>query len=192
MFAALDLFDAVAGRRDPLTPPRRLMTVGKNSIFRNDFSEIGEELFRMLVDFGGLKPEHRLLDVGCGVGRLAIQLTRYLNVSYGGFDIVKPSIEYCQRVITRPHPNFKFRLVKVHNTYYAPNEEAKPYEFRFPYPDSSFDFVLLTSVFTHMQHRELEHYHAEITRVLAPGGICFATYFLIDEETERQIAAGNT
>ena len=192
VFATLDLFDTITGRRDPLTPPRRLMTVGSNSRFRNDFTAIGQQLFDMLVEIGGLKPHHRVLDVGCGVGRLAIPLTRYLTTSYDGFDIVKPSIEYCQRVITRKHPNFRFRLVQLHNTHYTPDVETKPYDFRFPYPDNSFDFVLLTSVFTHMQHRELQTYHAEIARVLAPGGICFATYFLLDQETDQQIASGRT
>ena len=192
VFATLDLFDTITGRRDPLTPPRRLMTVGSNSRFRNDFTEIGEQLFSMLGEIGGLKPHHRVLDVGCGVGRLAIPLTRYLTTSYDGFDIVKPSIEYCQRVITRRHPNFRFRLVELHNSLYAPKVDARPHDFRFPYPDSSFDFVLLTSVFTHMQHRELQTYHAEIARVLAPGGICFATYFFLDEDSERQLDLGQT
>ena len=38
----------------------------------------------------GLKPEHRVLDIGCGVGRVALPLTRYLTSgTYDGFDIVK-------------------------------------------------------------------------------------------------------
>ena len=70
----LDTLDAALGRRDELTPPRRLIFIG-----RGRFLEIGKEFtehFKQLVD---LKPNQHVLDVGCGIGRIAIPLTRYLS-----------------------------------------------------------------------------------------------------------------
>ena len=49
--------------------------------------------------------------------------------------------------------------------------------------------MFLTSVFTHMQRPELETYLAEISRVLAPGGRVFATYFLLNPVSLAAIAA---
>ena len=43
-------------------------------------------------------------------------------------------------------------------------------EFVFPFADASFDFVSLTSVFTHMLPVDLEHYAGQIARVLRPEG----------------------
>ena len=181
VFAVLDAGDAVVGRKGPMMPSRRLMNVGSNSMFRNDFTAIGDKLLGNLVDLGGLRAEDRVLDVGCGVGRLAIAMTRYLTTgSYDGFDIVKESIDHCAFAITPRHPNFRFKHADIYNSNYNRQGTIQPRDFRFPYSDGAFTFVLLTSVFTHMQRTEVEQYLAEISRVLAPGGRVFATYFLLN------------
>lgn len=192
IYWALDAGETLAGRRDPLTPPRRLMNVGSNSVFRNDFNVIGQQIFGYLTRVGGLNNMDRVLDVGCGVGRMAIPLTRFLTGSgtYDGFDVVKPSIEFCQEKITPLFPKFHFLHADLFNTHYSPKGRIQPHEFAFPYPDQSFDFVFLSSVFTHMRHREVERYLAEIFRVMAPGARCFATFFLLNSETESLIERG--
>ena len=78
-----DAIDFVRGR-----PPRDLGTsIGGAS------EQVGVEFFSYIRDYGALEPDHRVLDVGCGVGRLAIPLTKYLSRSgsYNGFDIVQRS-----------------------------------------------------------------------------------------------------
>lgn len=192
IFLGLDAGESLLGLKDPLTPPRKLMNVGSNSIFRNDFSAIGEAQFRYLVDVGGLRKDDNVLDVGCGVGRMAIPLTRFLTGTYDGFDIIEASIDYCRKVITQRHPRFKFRHVELFNTHYAPGNAGQPHEFRFPYPDGSFSFVFLTSVFTHMRYKEVENYLAEIERVLVPGGRCFATFFLLNTQSDALIERGGS
>ena len=191
VFAVLDTADSLTGRRGPLTPPRRLMNGGTDSLFRNDFHAIGQRLFGYLVDFGGVRPTDRVLDIGCSVGRIAIPFTDYLTTgTYDGFDIEKPAVEFCQRVITPRHPNFRFVHADLYNAHYTPDSQVQPGQYRFPYDDARFDFVFLTSVFTHMQRPETTHYLSEIARVLAPGGRLFATFFLLDETSEAAIAAG--
>jgi SAM-dependent methyltransferase len=171
----LDLVDRVRGRRDPLVPPRRLNFVGPG-----DFVLTGEEFFA-LFRRAGLKPVDDVLDVGSGIGRMAVPLAGWLEGRYEGFDIVRDGIDWCRAAITARHPNFGFTHVDVHNGEYNPAGALRADEFGFPYDDASFDFAYLTSVFTHLLPPELTHYLAELGRVVRPGGTVFATYFLVDE-----------
>lgn len=58
------------------------------------------------LNMAGLRPDHDVLDIGCGVGRTARYLCDYLNadVRYEGFDIMEPLIRWCQENITPAFP----------------------------------------------------------------------------------------
>lgn len=186
-FFPLDIYDFLAGRRDPLVPPRGLWFVGGGHFQENQFLES----FIQLCD---LQPHHRVLDVGCGIGKQAVPLTKYLDSkgSYEGFDIVDEGIQWCQREITSRHPNFRFRHVDVFNQHYNPEGKILPSDWRFPYADAEFDFVWLISVFTHMLPKAVLNYISEISRVLKPGGKAFISFFLLNDESRRLIAGGKS
>jgi SAM-dependent methyltransferase len=183
-----DLIDAVTGRRNPMVPPRSKMFVGSV----DDFESSGRLLVDRLTRVAGLHAGSQVLDIGCGIGRLAVALTDTLGPHgrYEGLDIVPSGIEWCQTRITPGHPNFRFTLADVQNGEYNPGGRVEPTAYRLPYSDASFDLVVLTSVFTHMLPSETEHYLEEIARVLKPGGRCFATYSLLNDESRRLMAAG--
>jgi SAM-dependent methyltransferase len=184
---AQDLWETVRGKRDPLLPPRRDMFVGGG-----DFRSIGEEFRRLFVDLGGLSPDDDVLDVGSGIGRIAVGLTGFLRGRYEGFDVVGKGVEWSSREITSRYPNFHFQRADLYNETYNPKGRWQASEYRFPYDDGSFDFVVLTSVFTHLLPADAENYVREIGRVLRPGGTCFATFFLLDEESLRLIGEGRS
>jgi SAM-dependent methyltransferase len=172
----------------PLPPPH-LDFVGAG-----DFRAIGEEFLRYFVQLGGLQPHHRVLDVGCGVGRMAAPLARYLEPSatYEGFDVVPEGIEWCLQEISTRHPNFRFRLADVRNAWYHPTGGQQAAQYVFPYAERSFDFAFLTSVFTHMVPAELERYVAEVARVLAVNGRALMTFFLLTPDSLAMLAAGRS
>ena len=62
--------------------------------------------------------------------------------------------------------------------------------YKFPYENDSFDFIFLTSVFTHMFPADMENYAREIARVLKKGGRCFITMFLLNRESESFVKEG--
>jgi SAM-dependent methyltransferase len=170
-----------------LIPPEHMHYVGKG-----DFLAFGRLILRCLVEFAALRPEHRVLDVGCGIGRVAIPLTKYLNPagSYEGFDIVRLGIDWCTETITPFYPNFHFQLADVYNQMYNPSGGYQAAEYRFPFESRSFDLVFLTSVFTHMLPRDMENYLYEINRVLKIGGRCLTSLFLLNEESDALLRAG--
>lgn len=151
---AVDVADALLGRRDPMVPPTRLMHDGPRGIevFRRD----GEEFLRYLVDLADLRPGERVLDVGCGIGRKAVALASYLDESgsYEGFDIVARGVDWANRKIRTRHPNFRFHVAGVFNPRYKPSGRLAAADYRFPFDDGCFDLVISTSVFTHMKLRE--------------------------------------
>jgi SAM-dependent methyltransferase len=181
----LDRIDDLRGRRDPLVPPRSSVFVGEG-----DFRRVGLDLRRLFVELGGLRPEDDVLDVGSGIGRVAVGLTGFTTGRYEGFDVVRAGVEWSRQAITPRYPNFNFQLADVHNRLYNPGGRWKASEYRFPYDDAGFDFVILTSVFTHLLPADRDNYLSEIRRVLRPGGRVFATFFLLDEESEPAVEQG--
>ena len=184
-----DVLNHLLGQRDPLTPPK-----GKVFFGGGDFNQVGEEYFRYFVELGGLQPDERVLDVGCGIGRMAVPLTRYLSDRgfYEGINVFPKGITWCQESITPRYPNFRFRVADIKNKEYNPGGRFAASDYEFPYADASFDFVLLTSVFTHLLPDEVENYLSEIGRVLAPGGRCFASFFLLTEESLDSLRSGRS
>jgi ubiquinone/menaquinone biosynthesis C-methylase UbiE len=183
-FIPIDLWEGFRGR-DALTPPRSMIFVGDG-----DFRKVGEEFKRYFVELGGLAPDARVLEVGCGIGRMAVPLTGFLSSSgeYHGFDIVAKGITWCQTRITPRFPNFRFFVSDVYNDFYNPTGTVRSSEYVFPFEDGYFDFVFLTSVFTHMMIKDLERYLTEVTRVLKPGGRCLMTYFLLNPESRSLVS----
>jgi SAM-dependent methyltransferase len=167
-------------------PPRRLSFVG-----RGDFERTGDEYLDHFGKLGRLRPGDRVLDMGCGIGRMAIPLMGYLEGgSYEGFDVGRAMIRWCDRELTPRRPDFRFTWAPVYNQKYNPFGTVAAAEFRFPYEDSSFDFAFATSLFTHLVRDETEHYLREAARVLRPGGTALLTFFLLDEHAEAEVAAG--
>jgi ubiquinone/menaquinone biosynthesis C-methylase UbiE len=176
-----DILDTLRGR-DDLTPPRSTRLVG-----RGDFKEVGEVFTRYFVELGGLRPDDKVLDVGCGVGRMAIPLTKLLSPQggYWGFDIVKQGIDWCQQHVAARHPGFHFIWSDVYNKTYNPAGRFRASDYVFPFDSGSFDFVCAVSLFTHLLAEDFEHYLSEISRVTKPGGRLFATFFLLNDESSR-------
>jgi SAM-dependent methyltransferase len=175
-YLPIDMLEGISGKRDTLTPPRGMIFVGSG-----DFKAQGQIMLAQLVTLAGLQPHEQVLDVGSGIGRVAVPLTQYLNKagSYEGIDIVRTGVDWCQRKISRVHANFRFTHIDLKNDLYNLSTEQEAKGFVFPYTDNRFDVVFLFSVFTHMMPDDTANYLQQIARVMKPGGRCLATFFLL-------------
>jgi SAM-dependent methyltransferase len=189
-FLPFDLVEKVLGHREEMVPPKSAIFTGSV----DDFKSSGQAQLHHFLDFAAITPDARVLDIGCGLGRLAVPLTSFLssNGGYDGMDIVPSAIKWSTDNITARYPNFRFILADVYNGEYNPRGRVKAAEYMFPYEDETFDLVILNSVFTHMLPTETEHYVSEVSRILKRGGRCYASYSLIDTEAKTSMAAGQS
>jgi ubiquinone/menaquinone biosynthesis C-methylase UbiE len=124
-----------------------------------DFNHIGQiELDLLLME--GLQPEHTLLDLGCGIGRLAVHvIPRLLGGSYIGVDISKTMLKRAKERIQQAIPEPPCRITWMQQ---ATSD--------FQLPDHSVDMICAFSVFTHMEHEDSYRYLRDSLRIVRPGG----------------------
>lgn len=184
-----DVIYKLKDSKDNMIPPKSMIFIGDG-----DFKKTGQEFKDYFIKLANLQQNDRILDVGCGIGRMAIPLTNYLSGEgeYWGFDIVKKGIEWCNNRISTRFNNFHFQHSDIYNMHYNPTGKVHAQEFKFPFDNEFFDFIFLTSVFTHMFPLDLENYLSEISRVLKTGGKCLITFFILNEESEKLIQSGQS
>jgi ubiquinone/menaquinone biosynthesis C-methylase UbiE len=185
IFFPVDLYESLFNRRQEFIPPKGLIYTG-----RRHFISIGDRMFGFFTKKYGVHPDYKILDIGCGIGRMARPFTKFLNGngSYYGFDVVEAGINWCKEAY-KHLPNFHFQHTPLYNDLYNLSTTDQPSDFSFPYADNFFDFSMVISVFTHMQEPDLQHYLKEIQRVLKPDKYCFCTFFIITEEMEKQMTS---
>lgn len=173
IYLPIDIFSS----KKEWSPPARLIYTG-----RGDFIKQGKEWLDFFVNHTGLKSSDHVLDIGSGIGRIALPLTHFLKSKYDGFDAVKTGVDWCTKNISTKYPHFRFQYFPLYNDLY--NQSAlKADQFVFPYSADEFDFACAISVFTHMLPEEVENYFKQMARVLKSGSTAVCTFFVLTQES---------
>jgi len=122
-----------------------------------DYQRIGAIECEILQHLG-LRDGDRIVDFGCGSGRLAVNLAQTCTVDYLGLDVVQDLLDYAR---SRCPGTYRF----ARNTALA-----------LPVPEASVDVFAAFSVFTHLLHTECYIYLEEMYRALKPGGRVVASF----------------
>lgn len=122
----------------------------------------GESALRLFDAAAGrnglpFRSARRVLDLGCGCGRLARHLPKLTGAEIYGADYNPRLAGWCAR-------NLKGAFVV--------NGSLPP----LPFPDGHFDLVYLNSVFTHQRLATQNAWLGELRRVLRPGGLALVTF----------------
>ncbi len=156
------------------------------------FVPIGNHLVQLMMARAGLADGMVVVDIGCGIGRMAVAMSKRLReIRYVGFDVVNYGILWCRKRFSAL-PGYRFVHANIFNTFYNPRGSEAGSSYRFPVSDSTADFVCATSVFTHMPASEVTHYLRETSRCMKRGAKAYFTAFILDQESRGQIEANRT
>jgi cyclopropane fatty-acyl-phospholipid synthase-like methyltransferase len=131
-----------------------------------------------LAAFTGLTATSRLLDWGCGAGRLGIGVAEKFGQIglYHGVDVQEPLVRWAKRHIGR-RAGLEFTYVDLANARYNPTGSS---EQRIPGRDTDYDIFYAYSVFSHLSGSDAAAYFREVARLLRPDGKAFITAFVED------------
>ena len=117
-----------------------------------NYKSFGDDIVRLLEEHAGLKSGLTLVEVGCGIGRVAMALAHHYGdqIHYVGFDIVRYGITWCREKISKSHPRYQFHYADIQNDMYNPMGRFAASSFVFPAPNAVCDLCFHSSVFTHM------------------------------------------
>ena len=149
--------------------------------------------FKELLYFTGLTPQHRVLDYGCGLGRISIPMSAYLDPvsgSYCGVDTNASCISRNSRVFN-DYENFSFQHANIYSKMY--NRQGKGMKELLKHDlGEPFDLAFLFSVFTHILSSDCDFLLKYLRSQLTGSGEIFTSWFLINEETQEAIDAGQS
>lgn len=136
------------------------------------------EADRLISEFGCNK-DTRVLDIGCGQGRLPIGILRRIGaINYLGIDIDKRSINWCNCFIEQANPSFNFSYINLYNERYNTGGKKIDENFSFEIESNSRDIIYLYSVFSHTDDNDFKTYLKDFNRILTENGKIFFTTFV--------------
>lgn len=145
-------------------PPAELRVAVAGTAGQRWFSERGQadaaDVLRLAAKHGLPAPALRMLDLGCGCGRIARWLAPQIEAAGGEFhgsDLNPKLVAWCRA-------NLPGR--------YGTNGLKPP----LPHADGALDLVYAYSVLTHLREPVAEAWLAEAARILRPGGLALLTF----------------
>lgn len=128
-----------------------------------------DEIGRLQLEYmrsQGLRPNDRLLDVGCGALRGGLHFVRYLDAgNYYGLDINASLIEAGRLELERAGLADKGAHLEVEDRFDASQFKVE------------FDYAIALSLFTHLFANQIVRCLIEVMKALRSGGEFHATFF---------------
>lgn len=138
------------------------------------WNELGRLQFDFLLE-AGLKPNHNLLDIGCGCLRGGLYYIAYLNEgNYFGLDINQSLVDAG-----------KIELEEAGLSHKKPNLLIDD-SFSLQRFGKKFDYIVSISVFTHLPFNNIIRCLSNVKECLLPNGVYYSTYFQAPESSHLE------
>jgi SAM-dependent methyltransferase len=157
---------------------RRIAEQVAKGNYRNLVGGKWDALGRLQRDFlvaEGLRPEHYLLDIGCGAFRGGVHAVAYLDPGhYFGVDISRSLID----------AGYEFEIVPLGLASRLPRENlACNADFDFPW-DAAFDYAIAQSLFTHLPFNLIRCCLDRLALKTRAGARFYATYHAVPDDAD--------
>jgi SAM-dependent methyltransferase len=165
-----------------------------------DPETIGDACLAILARYVTINSNSRLLDFGCGVGRVLLSMLKHKpQVGHvTGLDILPQLITFCETHIASAFPQTRFELIQGRNEHYdrflamARAGTAKSHAQLQSEHAAAFTAAYAFSVFTHVEVADFRSLLALLSNLLQPGGTLLFTAFLLTPYSRHSIQEGTT
>ncbi len=147
------------------------------------FDIIVSQITNLIIQHTNINRNSRVLEIGCGTGRICKQLLKCINhKKYVGIDVNEKYIQYCD-------DSYKatFKHVDINNKEFNKDGKIEQSQFTIPYDDNSFDIIYSIAVFNHCDQPCVMKYIQEISRLLRHNGMLFGTIILLNSSSIASI-----
>jgi SAM-dependent methyltransferase len=174
----MDRVDLVTDRPSFPLPPAELRAGGRHFTEDDDFVRSAARDAKRLRKAALLQASSRVVDWGCGAGRLLYGLREELGevADYIGIDVRADDIDWANENLADDRSRFVH--VDTPNARYNVSGTDAP---ALPLPDGQTDVFYGYSVLSHMIPDDIRAYTAEMHRVLTPKGRAFVTAFVEED-----------
>jgi len=153
------------------------------------YDAAGKSLVNLLVQHAGLNNNSKLLDIGCGTGRIIAPLLDIIPPkSYTGFDNNKKFVSICKE----RHANVRVDHLDIQHDEFNPIGSIDPSSVILPYPDRSYDIISAFGVFNHFKLKWVAQYLRNVSRLLKPNGVFICTIILLNTYSMLKISENAT
>ncbi len=153
----------------------------KRKAHRGKVGGFWEKIGQLQFDFmlvHGLKPNNRLLDIGCGCLRGGVKFIPYLDASnYYGIDINESLLSAAQVEIEQANLEAKKPNLLLNSGFEFEKFKVK------------FDFMISVSVFTHLPANIILRCLARVSENLISDGKYFSTFFISKNSLELSLVS---
>ncbi|MDO3381075.1 class I SAM-dependent methyltransferase [Gilvimarinus algae] len=164
----------------PIPSKRLRATVSGPELDR--FLYIGSAWTQLSMQYTTNCTNPRVLDIGCGVGKMARHFCLLPQLEYIGFDIYWPAIEWCQYHFKKVYGNrFNFHHFDGISHMYNPKGRVPTRDFIFPCQNGSIDLAIGASILTHLYEGDISHYLKQTAASLSPNGVAIFSTHTPDE-----------
>jgi SAM-dependent methyltransferase len=155
-----------------------------------DTLQIPKHYIPILIEEELLTKSSRVLDVGCGCGRVSAAIAQFVDAegSLRGIDIVPGLVEFCDRQISSRYKSSEFYLLGHSNQSYDWYRRGEQIMGEISSIDDvcgagTADLCIATSLFTHLNADEARENLKSIGRALKTDAAAFLTFFILDPPT---------
>lgn len=147
----------------------------EDEVGTNGLWDMTGEFFVRFLQRQGLRPDHHLLDVGCGNLRVGLRLIPFLRAGhYTGFDRRSLVIEQGQEAVEMKQLQTRNPQLLVTDNFLHPGTQGK-----------LFDYITLFQVLYHLEDWEVEEALGRLKSQLIPGGRILGNVQLSPKLTDK-------